>query len=115
MVSYVRHVFFTLLGKTENLDVRQSVNRTRGNSPVSEFRSLMLRAISTLSITKQCTILIAILEESGEDPSSVMKEFMDTVPYHHLPCVPLTTPSGLAVNTSALRRATDLYVRRYHV
>ena len=67
-----------------------------------------------LSVSRQCTILTVILEDSGENPSGVMKEFMDTVPYQHLPCVPMTSPSGSPVNTSALRRATDHYVTRYY-
>ena len=103
-------ISFLLFAVSENTD--QPVNHTRGNNPILEFRTHMLRAISTLSVSRQCTILTAILKDSGENPSRVMKEFMDTVPYQHLPCVPTSSPSESPVNISGLQRATDYYVTR---
>jgi hypothetical protein len=112
-ISHSKDFLIVVLGHTERSHLDQPANHTRRNDPISEFRTHMLRAISTLSVARQCTILKAILEDSGENPSRVMKEFMDTVPYHHLPCVPTTSPSESPVNTSALQWATDYYVTRY--
>ncbi|XP_028396658.1 uncharacterized protein LOC114520560 [Dendronephthya gigantea] len=88
-------------------------NDTRGDSAASEFRTHMLRAISTFSISRQCNILAAILKDSGENPPRVMKAFMETVPYQYLPCIGMKSPSeSPSVNTSGLRLATDKNVAR---
>lgn len=105
---------FTIhLGKTKYLstDQNERINHTQGRSPVSEFRTQMLRAISKLSVSRQCSILTAILEDSGETLSHMIEEYKDTELYQQLPCT--TKPSGSAVNTTGLRRVTDFYISRY--
>lgn len=104
---------FNFSGYIDGYHSHQQANHTRENGPLAEFRTHMLRAISTLSISRQCNILTAILKGSGGDPPRIIDEFMSQVPYEHFPCVPLTTSSGSSVNSSELLRATDFYITRY--
>lgn len=107
---------FIFLGNIEkaSLSARsdQPVNHTQISSPVSEFRSHMLRAIGKFPISRQCAILEAILKDSGEIPSRVMNDLIDIPSHQHLSCIPTTSPSGSPVNTSGLRDATDRYITR---
>ena len=105
---------FIFLGNTEQHSLSaQSEDNTRGNDPVSEFRTHMLRAIGKFPISRQCAILTAIIKDSGENPSRVMNDLMiDTTPNQHLPCIPMTPPSRSPVNVSGLRDATDRYITK---
>lgn len=71
----------------------------------------MLHGISMYPVIRQCTLLAAILERSGEKIPTIAGDLVNK-PHQHLPCLRGISESASVVNTSALRLATDVHVSK---
>lgn len=71
----------------------------------------MLHGISMYPVIRQCTLLAAILEDSGEKIPTIAGDLVNK-PHQHLPCLRGISESASVVNTSALRLATDVHVSK---
>ena len=78
---------------------------------VTEFRTRMLHGISMYPVIRQCTLLAAILENSGEKIPTIAGDLVNK-PHQHLPCLRGISESASVVNTTALRLATDVHVSK---
>lgn len=117
MVRAILFLYFVLLSvnlKTANPASRQTNSHTVGmQNPTSAFRTYMLGVISTFPIAKQCTVLTAILKDSGKDPSSFIQKILATTFHRHLPCFAITKFSETPASTTELRTSTEFYISRY--
>lgn len=111
-------VWFVGENEAENVDKTSTLepkafpsNRSQEYRAVTDFRNQMLHGISMFPIIRQCSILASILGQSGEKILPIAGDLIYE-PHQHLPCLRGVSNSGSLVNTSALRRATDVHVSK---